>query len=135
MGVDLSATLAQVTNQFFAGFELRPRGLIAIEIANQTYSQGDVVQIIAVDVAAIDLPPPAVAHLDLPIASRSSVANDKLVREAVLHPPDVAMVVIKNASIALPSPAVVDHNELPAATLHRRAIDFRTDRAGEVAIV
>ncbi len=127
MGVDLSATLAQVTNQFFARFELRPRGLVPIEIANQTYSQGDIVQIIAVHVAAIDLPPPAIAHLDLPIASRSSVADYELVRESVLHPPDVAMVVIENAGVALPRAAVMDHDELPAATLHRRAIDFRTD--------
>lgn len=127
MGVDLSAALAQVTNQFFARFELRPRGLVPIEIADETDSQRDVVEIIAVHVATIDLPSPTVAHLDLPIASRSSIADYELVRQSVLHPPDVAMVVIKNASIALPSPAIVDHDELPAATLHRRAIDFRTD--------
>ena len=134
MGVDLSATLAQVTNQFFARFELRPRGLVPIEIADETDSQRDVVEIIAVHVATIDLPPPAVAHLDLPIASRSSVADYELVRQSVLHPPDVAMVVIENAGVALPRAAVMDHDELPAAALHRGAIDFRTDGTGQVMI-
>jgi len=134
MGVDLSATLAQVTNQFFARFELRTRGLIPIEIADETDSQRDVVEIIAVHVATIDLPPPAVAHLDLPIASRSSVADYELVRQSVLHPPDVAMVVIENAGVALPRAAVVDHDELPATALHRGAVDFRTDGTGQVTI-
>jgi len=135
MSVDLSAALAQVTNQFFAGIELRSRRLIAIKIADQTNSQRDVVEIVAVHMAAIDLPPPAIAHLDLPVAGGSPVADDELVGETVLHPPDMAMVVIKDTGVALARAAVVDHDELPAAALHRRVIDFRADRAAQVAIV
>ena len=135
MGIDLSAALAQVANQFFARLELRSRRLIAIEIADETNSQRDVVEIIAVHMAAIDLPPPAIAHFDLPIAGGGSVSDHKLIREAILHPPDVTMIVIKNAGVALTRAAVVDHDELPAAALHRRSIDFRTDRAGEITIV
>ena len=134
MRVDLSAALAQVTNQFFAGLELRPRRLIAIEIADQTNSQRDVVEIVAVHMAAIDLPPPAIAHLNLPVAGGSSISDDELVGETVLHPPHMAMVVVKDTGVTLARAAVVDHDELPAAALHRRAIDFRADGAGEVAI-
>ena len=134
MRVDLSAALAQVTNQFFAGLELRTRGLVAIEITDQTNSQRDVVEIITVHMAAIDLPPPAIANLDLPVAGGSSVTDYELVGETVLHPPHMAMVVIKDTGVALARAAVVDHDELPAAALHWRAIDFRANRAAQVAI-
>ena len=66
--VDLAATFAQVINQFFARFELAAGGLIAIEIADEANSERDVVQIIAVNVAAVDLSPPAIADLDFAVA-------------------------------------------------------------------
>jgi hypothetical protein len=47
MRVDFSATKSQITNQFFAAFELRARRLIAIKIADQTNAKRDVVQVIA----------------------------------------------------------------------------------------
>src|SRR5205807_10474591 len=57
---DLAATLAKITNQLFATFELRARRLVAIEIADQTNSECNVVEIIAVHVPAVDLPAPAI---------------------------------------------------------------------------
>ena len=64
----MSAALAQIPNQLFARFQLRRCRLIAIEIAHETNAEPDIVHIIAVDVAAVDLAMPAVADFDLPVA-------------------------------------------------------------------
>ena len=118
-----TATFAQVTDEFFARLELRARWLVAIKIAYQTNAQRNVVQIIAVHVAAVDLTSPAIAHFDLAVACGSSVANHEMVRETILHPADVPMIIIKSARVSLPRAAVVHDNELPAAPFHRRASD------------
>ena len=41
--VDFAATFSQVTDEFFARLELRPRWLIAIKIAYQTNAERNVV--------------------------------------------------------------------------------------------
>ena len=63
-----TAAVSQVTNEFLASIELRARGLVAIEITDQTNAERDVVQIIAMHVAAVDLTPPAIADFDLAVA-------------------------------------------------------------------
>ena len=63
-----SATIPQIANQFFGGFELGAGWLIAIEIAYEANAEPDVVHIIAVNVATIDLSAPAIANLDPAIA-------------------------------------------------------------------
>ena len=73
---------------------------------------------------AVDLPAPAIAHLNLTIARRCPVADDEMIGESVAHPANISMVVIENPRVALPGAAVVHDNELPAAPLHRRATDF-----------
>ena len=110
--------------------------MIAIKVADQTNPKSDVVQIIAVHVAAVDLTPPAIAYFDLPVACRCSIANDEVVGKAVLHMTNMPMIVIKDARVALTRATVVHHNHLPAgvAVIGRGAIDFRTDRAGEIAV-
>src|SRR5213593_651666 len=118
MILNLAATLPQVANQFFARFELCSRRLVAIEIAHQTNAERDIVQVIAVHMTAIDLPPPAIAHLDLAVAGRCAIANHKMVSEPVPHAADMSMVVIKNGCVTLPGAAVVDDDELPAPPLH-----------------
>src|SRR6266480_7331127 len=50
-----TAAFLEILDQFFAGLELRPRGLIAVEIPNETNAEPDVVHVIAVDVAAPQL--------------------------------------------------------------------------------
>src|ERR1700752_4259734 len=92
----LAATLAQEANEFFASVELCARWLVAIKIAYQTNAERNVVQIIAVHVAAVDLTPPAITHFDLTITRGSSVADHEVVCKTVLHPPDVPMIIIKN---------------------------------------
>ena len=118
-----AAALSQVTDEFFARVELRARWLVAIKIAYQTNAERNVVQIIAVHVAAVDLAPPTIAHFDLPVARGSAVANYKVVRKTVLHPANVPMIIIKNARVSLPRAAIVHHNELPATPFHGCASD------------
>ena len=63
-----SAPLTQVPNQFLTTIELGASRLIAIEIADQTNSERDVIQIIAVNVTAVNLAAPAVAHFHLAVS-------------------------------------------------------------------
>ncbi|MEY2492255.1 MAG: hypothetical protein QOH24_1206, partial [Verrucomicrobiota bacterium] len=67
MRINFPAALSQIPDQFFARFELPLRRLVAIEIADQTNTEGNVVQVIAVDVAAIDLTSPAVTDFDFAV--------------------------------------------------------------------
>ena len=122
-----AAALSQVTNEFFARVELRARGVVAVKIAYQTNAERNVVQIVAVHVAAVDLTPPTVAHFDLSVPGGSAVADHEMIGKTILHPADVPMIVIKNARVPLPRAAVVHHNELPAAPLNRRASDSIDD--------
>ena len=63
-----TATLSQIADEFLTSVELRACWLIPIEIAYQTNAERDIVEIIAVHVAAIDLTPPAIPNFDLPIS-------------------------------------------------------------------
>ena len=121
--VDLAATVSQIANEFFTRVKLRACWLVTIKIAYQANAERDVVQIIAVHVAAVDLAPPAIAHFDLAVARGSSVANHEMVRKTILHPADVPMIIIKSARVSLPRAAIMHDNELPATPLHWRASD------------
>ncbi len=77
--------------------------------------------------AAVDLPAPAITHLDLAIAGRCAVANYKMVSEPVPHAADMPVVIIKNSRVALPGATIVDDDELPATPLHWRAADLLDD--------
>jgi len=123
--VELAAALSQITNQFFATIELGAGRLVAVEIADQTNAERDVVQIIAVNMAAINLPAPAISHFDLAIAGRSAVADHEMIGEPVLHPPKMSMVIIERSGVSLTRSAVVNHNVLPATAVNWRAIDQR----------
>jgi len=125
--VDLAAALSQVANEFLTRFELCASWLVAIEIAHQTNTERNIVQIIAVHVAAIDLAAPAVAHFYLAVASRCSVADHEMISKAILHAPDMSMVIIENARVALSRAAIMHDNELPATPFHRRAPDSVDD--------
>ena len=84
--------------------------------------------------AAVDLPPPAIADFDLAVASRSSVADHEMVSEAVLHPTNVPVVIIECRRVSLTRTAVVHDDKLPATARDRRAIDLRTHRARQITI-
>jgi len=121
---NFSAALPEVPNQFFATIELRASWLITIEITDQTNSERDVVQIITVNMAAVDLPAPAVSHFNLSIAGRSAVADHKMIGEPILHAAKMAMVIIERGGVALTSATVMDHDVLPATACHWGAIDL-----------
>jgi hypothetical protein len=134
MAIDLSAALPQIPDQFFAGLELPARRLIPVEVADQANAKGDVIQVIAVDMAAVNLAAPAIANFDFAVSGGSSIPDDEMISKAVLHAADVAVVIIKNPRAPLPSPAVVHNNELPAAPHDWRAIDLSADCARKVMI-
>ena len=84
--------------------------------------------------AAIDLTAPTIAYLDCAVSSRGPIPNDEMIGEAVLHPADVPMVIIKNARASLSGSAVVHDNKLPAAAHDRRAIDLGAHGARKITI-
>jgi hypothetical protein len=73
--------------------------------------------------AAVDLASPTIADFDLAITSRCSVADDEVISKAILHAPDMPMIIIENACVALSRAAIVHDNELPATPFHRRTPD------------
>ena len=121
--VGLAATLSQVADEFFTGIKLRSGRLAAIKIPDQANTERNVVKIIAVYVSAVDLAAPAIAHFDLAVSRRRSVADHKMICKTVLHPAYVPVIIIEDARVALPSTAVVHHYELPTTPFHRRASD------------
>ena len=132
--INFSAALPQIPDQFFASLELPARRLIPVEVADQANAKGDVIQVIAVDMAAIDLAAPAIADFDFAVSSGGSIPDDEMISKSVLHAADVAVVIIKNPRAPLPSPAVVHDNESPAAPHDWRVIDLSADCAREVTI-
>ncbi len=77
--VRLAAAFSQVADEFFARIELSARRLAAIEVAHQTDAERDVVQVIAVHVAAVDLTAPAIPYFDLAVTARCSVADHEMI--------------------------------------------------------
>ena len=129
------AALLEIFDQFFTRLQLRARRLVAIEIADETNPEPDVVHVIAVDVAAAHLFYPAIANLDLAVARRSAVPDDKMIGETVLHSAHVPMIIVEHARASLPRPAVVDDDEFPACALDRRTTDRVDVRGGEITII
>ena len=63
-----AAAISQQANEFLTCVELCARWLVPIEIAYETNAERDIVQIIAVHMAAVYLAPPSIADFDLPVA-------------------------------------------------------------------
>ena len=66
--VAFPTTLLQIPDQFLARFELRTCRLVAIEITYEANTECNVVQVIAVHVATVNLTMPAIPDFDLAIA-------------------------------------------------------------------
>jgi len=122
--ISFTATFSQVTNQLLTRVELGAGWLIAVEIAYQANSKRDVVQEIAMHVATVNLTSPSIADLDFAVAGGRAVADHEMISQSILHASDPAMIIIKDACVALPRPAVVDHDEFPAIARHRRPPDL-----------
>ena len=131
---DFPATLAEIPDELFAAIELGPGWLVAIEISHQTNSQSNVVQIIAVNVAAIDLPSPTVPHFNLTVPGGCAVADYEMVSQPVLHSSKMTMVIIESGSVSLTSAAVMDHDVLPTAARYWSSIDLSPNRSRQITI-
>ena len=121
--VTLAATFSQKADEFVARVKLGARWLAAIEIAYQTNAERNIVQIITVHVAAVNLAPPPIAYFNLAVARGCPVANHEMIGEAVLHPAHMPMIIIERARISLSRTAIVHDYELPATPFHRSAPD------------
>ena len=62
---------------------------------------------------AIDLPRPAWTDLDLAIAGGTTIADDKMIGEPVLHLAYPPMIPVENSGIALPGAAVMNNDIFP----------------------
>jgi len=131
----LPTTFPQVANQLLRRFKLRAGWLIAIEIAHKTNAETDVVHVVAVDVAAVDLAPPAIPYFDLTVPRRRSISDNEMVGHAILHSTDPAVIILKRPRVPLPGPAVVHDNEFPASPLHRGSPNRVDGGAGEVTVI
>ena len=74
-----AAAISQVTDEFLTCVELRACRLIAVEIPYETNAERNIVQIIAVHMAPVDLTAPAIAHFDLAVARGCSVADHEMI--------------------------------------------------------
>lgn len=127
--------IAQVGDEFLKGPDLGLGGLITIEVADETNAEGDVIEVVAGDMASVELGGPAVTDLDLAVAGAMSVANNEMVGEAVFHVADAEMVNIENTGISLTGAAVVDNDVFPTTAVHRGTIDGRPNRWAQVVVV
>ena len=130
-----AATFLKIADQFITRFKLGAGGLVAVEIANEANAEPDIVHVIAVHMSASHLPHPAIADFDLAVARRSPIADHKMVGQPIPHPPHMPVIIIKNPRAPLPGAAVVDDDEFPARSLHRRPPDRLDVRAGEIMVI
>ena len=120
---NLSDTIAQIGYQFIERAKLGLGGLITIEVADQTDSDGDVVEVITRHVSAVELFRPARTDFNLAVARGTAIADDKMVGKSVLHLAHAAMIRIEDASVSLPGSAVVNDDVLPPALLDSRPVN------------
>lgn len=88
------------------------------------------------DMAAVDLTAPPIAHFDLTVTRRCPIPDYEVIGQSILHMPNVAMIVVEHLGVSLSRAAIVHNDELPLriSMIRRRAIDLRPDRAGQVAV-
>lgn len=132
--IRFAAALAQITNQLFTRIELSASWLVTVEVAHQTNSERDVVQEIAMNMAAINLASPPIANLDFAVTGRTAVPDHKMVGKAVLHFANASMVVFEHARISLPRSAVMDDDEFPAVAGNGRAPNLFDNRSAEIGV-
>lgn len=130
----LSHTVAQVGNKLFQGRDLRFGGVISIEVSDEADAEGDVVEVVAGNMASVDLPGPAVTDLNLAIARTVTVADHEVVGQAVLHVPHPEVIDVKDPGVPLTGAAVVDDDIFPSPPAHRCAVDCRAVRGAKVTV-
>ncbi len=116
-------TIPEVGNEFLERPNLGLGGPVTIEITDEADSERNVIQVVAGDVASVELCRPAVTDLHLAVSRTMSVANNEMVSQTVLHVTNTEVVDVKDPRISLTGAAVVDNDIFPAAPSHRGSID------------
>ena len=123
LAFDLADTATEVRAEFIECAHLILGGCVAVEIAHETDAERDVVQVVARDMAAVDLSGPPVSDFDFSIARGISIADDEVVGEAILHFANASVVDIKNPRVSLAGATVMNDDVFPPSALHFGIID------------
>lgn len=107
----------EVGDQFDEGGQLSLTGPCFLKIADQADSDPGSIDLSIADVASLKLLGPAVANFDLTVAGVASIADDKVVGEAVGHPAVDPVGAIVAGGVAPGNGAVVSDDPLPASRL------------------
>ena len=124
---NLSDPIAQIAYEFIKRAQLGLGWLVTIEVADQTDSHGDVVEVVTCHVSAVELSRPARPNFNLTVAGGAAIADDKMVSKSVLHLTHTTMIRIEDASVPLSGSAVVNDNVLPPAFLDPCPVDGSAD--------
>ena len=99
-------------------------GLIVIVVANQADTEGDIIEVVAMHMAAVDLALPAIANFNFAITRGGAIAYDKLVSEAIGHFTDMQMVILEGLGVALACAAVMDDDIPPPVPQDRGVVNL-----------
>ena len=132
--LSLADAITEISDEFPKRPDLGVGRNIAVEIPDKTDAKGDVVQIVACNMASVELGRPAVPYLDLSIAGTMPVTDDEMVGESVFHVTDAEMIDVKNTGISLAGAAVVNDHIFPAPASHGRMINGGTGGGTQVCI-
>lgn len=129
---DFSHAATQINDELIESGELGFGREIAIEVTDKTNADGDIIEVIAGHMTAIDLPRPARTYFDFAVAGGSAIADHKMISESVLHLAYPAMIDVENPGIALPGAAVVNDDIFPTTLLDLCLVDSSAHRRREV---
>jgi hypothetical protein len=121
--VHFADSLSQVANQFVERQVLIFRGYITVEVADKTNTERYIIQIVAMHMSTIELPRPAITDFDLAISGGAAIADDEMVCEAIRHFANVPMVIVKDSSVPLSGPAIMDNDIFPSIPSDAGSID------------
>ena len=130
--VHLSDPSSEVADELVQSFVLGFCGQIAIEIAHETDADGNIVQIVAVNVASTELAIPPISNFDLAVSRRCTVSDHEMVSQSVWHSANMTMVVVENARVTLARPAVMNDDIFPSIAGNARVIDSFSNRGRQV---
>src|SRR6516225_900538 len=130
--VHLSDPSSEVADELVQSFVLGFCGQIAIEIAHKTDADGNIVQIVAVNVPSTELPIPPISNFDLAVSRRCTVSDHEMVGQSVRHSANMTMVVVEDARVTLARPAVVNDDIFPAIAGDACVINCFSNRWREV---
>ena len=131
VAVGFSNAKLEVANEFLQRGELFFRGALLIEVAHQTNAQGNVVEVVTVDMAAVELLFPTRPDFDFAVPGGGAVADHKMIGKTVGHFSNIGVIEIKRPGVALFGAAVVNDDVAPAGSSDRRGVNGLTHRACE----